>query len=129
MKNILIGIGIAILAIAIIGLPIYFRGTKVGRAKWNEWRYGLEKVDEKTYENQKTVEDTCRAMIASYNQDKLIYEQYKDSDVEEERSWANNAKIRANQTASTYNNYILKNSYVWRDNVPSDIYMNLPYIN
>ncbi len=67
-------------------------------------------------------------MIASYNSDKLIYEQYKDSESAEERGWANSAKIRANQTASTYNNYILKNSYVWKDNVPSDIKTELTYI-
>ena len=107
---------------------IFFRGTTVGRKMWNEWQYGLEKTDESTYENQKIIEDTCRAMISSYNSDKLIYEQYKDSNVDEEKSWANNAKIRANQTASTYNNYILKNSYVWKDNVPNDIYMTLSYI-
>jgi uncharacterized protein YpmS len=98
------------------------------RATFNEWQYSLKKVDEKTYKNQKTVEDTCRSMIASYTQDKLVYEQYKNSDVDEERSWANNAKIRANNTAATYNNYILKNSYVWQDNVPSDIYMTLEYL-
>ena len=121
-------LGITVLILLIVGLPIYFGLTKSGRAVWNEWRYGLEKVDEKTYENQKEIEDTCRAMIASYTQDKLIYEQYKDSEVEEERSWANNAKIRANNTASIYNNYILKNSYVWKGNVPSDIYMSLEYL-
>lgn len=88
----------------------------------------MEKTDEETYENQKQVEDTCRSMIASYNSDKLIYEQYKDSEVAEERSWANNAKIRANQTANTYNNYILKNSFVWKGNVPSDIKQTLETI-
>ena len=67
-------------------------------------------------------------MIASYTQDKMIYEQYKDSEVAEERSWANNAKIRANNTAATYNNYILENSFVWQDNVPSDIATELEYI-
>lgn len=36
--------------------------------------------------------------------------------------------MRANKTASTYNNYILKNSYVWRGNVLADIYMELAYI-
>lgn len=29
--------------------------------------------------------------------------------------------MRANRTAATYNEYILKNSYVWKGNVPDDI--------
>ena len=117
-----------VLSVATI-LTIYFTCTPSGRTAINNWRYGLEKADEGAYETKKEVEDTCRAMIASYTQDKLIYEQYKDSSVDEERSWANNAKIRANNTASTYNNYILKNSYVWKGNVPTDIYTTLSYIN
>jgi hypothetical protein len=121
-KIILIAVGVLL-----IGAVIYFI-TPSGRASCNALMYKYEKVDEKTYKNQKMVEDTCRSMIASYTQDKLVYEQYKDSDVAEERSWANNAKIRANSTAATYNNYILKNSYVWEDNVPSDIYMTLQYL-
>ena len=128
VKKFFIGFGIAALILLIVGLPAYFGLTESGREIWNEWRYGLEKVDEKTYKNQKEVENTCRAMIASYTQDKLVYEQYKDSEIQEERSWANNAKIRANNTAATYNNYILKNSYVWKGNVPNDIYINLEYI-
>lgn len=44
------------------------------------------------------------------------------------RHWAAQAKMRANRTASTYNNYILENKYVWRDNVSNDIYMELPYL-
>ncbi len=128
MKKFFAGIGVAFLLFLIIGLPVFFGATTTGRTIWNNWRYKLEKVDEKTYENQKEVEDTCRAMIASYKNDKLIYEQYKDSEIAEEKSWANNAKIRANQTANTYNNYVLKNSYVWRDNVPNDIYMTLNII-
>lgn len=129
MKKFFTILGISVFFILIVGLPIFFSATKIGKTIWNNWRYGLEEVDEKTYENQKEVEDTCRAMIASYTQDKLVYEQYKDSEVEEERSWANNAKIRANNTAATYNNYILKNNYVWQENVPSDIYMELGYLN
>lgn len=128
MKKVLISFAIAF-CVVFIGVAIFFGATPTGRSIINQWRYGLEKVDEKTYKNQKQVEDTCRSMIASYNADKLIYEQYKDSDVAEERSWANNAKIRANQTASTYNNYILENSYVWKGNVPADIYTRLEYIS
>lgn len=127
MKKFLCGVAVTIL-IAIIGGCIFLFATPSGRALYNEWQYSLDKTDEQTYENQKEVEDTCRAMIASYTQDKLIYEQYKDSTVDEERSWANNAKIRANNTASTYNNYILKNIYVWQGNVPTDIYMTLEYL-
>ena len=119
---------VTFLLVVIIGFTIFFTLTPSGKSIINKWKYSLEKTDEKTYENQKEVEDTCRAMIASYTQDKLVYEQYKDSTAEEERSWANNAKIRANNTAATYNNYILKNSYVWKGNVPSDIYMTLAYL-
>ena len=108
---------------------IFLFATPWGKSIVNQYDYSMEKVDEKTYENQKEVEDTCRALIASYNTDKLTYEQYKDSSNSEERSWANNAKIRANQTASTYNNYILKNSFVWKDNIPDDICDKLEYIN
>lgn len=128
MKKFLIGLGIFFI-VAVIGLCIFFFATPTGKRIINKYDYSMENVDETTYENQKDVEDTCRAMISSYNSDKLIYEQYKDSSDAEERGWANSAKIRANQTASTYNNYILKNSYVWQDNVPADIYMTLAYID
>lgn len=67
-------------------------------------------------------------MIASYESDKLMYEQYKDSDNQEKQSWAEQAKIRANKTASTYNNYILKNSFLWGDNIPKDILEELQYL-
>ena len=56
------------------------------------------------------------------------YEQYKDSKSDEQRSWADQAKMRANRTAANYNNYILKNSYVWSGNIPEDILAELPII-
>lgn len=92
----------------------------------NKVDYIHEKIDEATnYDTLKEVEDTCRSMIASYEADKLMWEQYKDSESSEQKSWADQAKIRANRTASNYNNYILKNSYVWKNNVPDDIYGKL----
>lgn len=88
----------------------------------NKVNYVGQKIDDATrYETIKEVEDTCRTMISSYEADKLTWEQYKDSDSEEKQSWAEQAKMRANKTASTYNNYILKNSFVWEGNVPDDI--------
>lgn len=70
----------------------------------------------------------CRAMMSSYETDKLTYEQYINSNNDEKKSWAEQAKMRANKTASTYNNYILENSFVWDDNIPSDINYKLEYI-
>lgn len=121
---------ITCIIIALIILASLFFGlTPVGKATWNNWFHAVQKADDATnYATLKEVEDTCRAMIASYTSDKLTYEQYKDSDNEEKQSWAEQAKMRANKTASTYNNYILKNTYVWKNDVPSDIYMTLDYI-
>lgn len=129
MKNTLATVIVVILIIAVVGLPIFFYATPTGVAIWNNWFHTVQKVDDATnYQTLKKVEDTCRSMISSYTSDKLTYEQYKDSDNAEKQSWAEQAKMRANKTASTYNNYILENSYVWKDNVPSDIYKELPYI-
>lgn len=95
----------------------------------NQVDYVDQKIDDAmNYETRKTVEDSCRAMIASYEADKLTYEQYKDSESDEQRSWADQAKMRANRTAANYNNYILKNSYVWSGNIPEDILAELPII-
>ena len=109
---------------------LYFTATPAGRANWNNWWHGVQKADDVTnYETIKKVENTCRAMIASYESDKLTYEQYKDSDNEEKQSWAEQAKMRANKTAVEYNNYILKNTYIWKYNVPADIYIKLEIID
>lgn len=111
----------------LIGISISF-APKITRTI-NNWEHNIKKADDETnYETIKQVEDTCRSMIASYNSDKLKYEQYKESEDKQERSWGEQAKMRANTTASTYNNYIIKNSYIWKNNVPSDIYMTLEYL-
>ena len=100
---------IVIVVIVILCLTGFFSCTPTGKAMWNNWFYDVQKVDDATnYKTKKKVEDTCRAMIASYESDKLTYEQYKDSDNEEKLSWAEQAKMRTNKTASTYNNYILE---------------------
>lgn len=120
---------LALFLVALIGTSIFFSSTPAGKAMWNNWFFAVQKADDRTnYETCKEVEDSCRAMIASYTSDKLTYEQYKDSDNEEKQSWAEQARMRANKTAASYNEYVLKNSFVWEGNVPSDIVGNLPYI-
>lgn len=125
----LIALIVAIVLIAGIGSGIFFGATHVGKATWNLWFGSIQKVDDATnYETLKKVEDICRAMIASYETDRLTWEQYKSSNDEEKVGWAEQAKMRANKTAASYNNYILENSYVWRNNVPEDIRSELPYL-
>lgn len=123
MKTIVIAVA------CVICLLICAATTPIGRGLWNSHFYAVQKVDDATsYKTKKQVEDSCRAMIASYESDRLTYEQYKDSESEEKQGWAEQAKMRANKTASTYNNYVLENNFVWSGNVPKDIQESLEYI-
>lgn len=95
----------------------------------NRFFFRVHKINEVTdYQTIRTVEDTCRAMIANYTADELTWKQYKESDVPEQVAWANQARMRANATAAHYNEYIIKNSFVWADNVPPDIAERLNYL-
>lgn len=110
-------------------LIFFFAANPLGVMSWNSWFGLVQRADDATnYETLKQVEDTCRSMIASYEADRFTYEQYKNSEDDEQQSWAEQAKMRANRTASTYNNYILENSYVWSGNVPNDIDSELDYL-
>lgn len=126
-------IGTVILSVIltlIFAAGIFFGCVPMGRAMWNQYNYTLHKVDDHTlYETRKQVEDTCRTMQSSYKSDCMTYEQYNGTDSAEKQGWADQAKMRANKTAATYNEYVLKNSYVWDGNVPSDISSELPYID
>lgn len=127
MKNILVyitTIGLIIILL-VSGVFLGWFGTWFG----NKVNYVNKKIDDATnYTTIKKVEDTCRSMIASYKTDKATYELYITSENEEKQSWAEQAKMRANKTANTYNEYILKNSFVWQGNVPSDIDISLQLI-
>ena len=127
MKGFLITIGV-IVALVIITVIGVFTGW------FNTWfthtvDYVDQKIEDRTsYDTRKKVEDTCRSMIASYKTDKATYEMYKESDSKEKQSWAEQARMRANKTANTYNEYILKNSFVWEGNIPEDIEQKLNLI-
>ena len=132
MKNNMVRIlstGIIIVAVILVCIGA-LTGCTTGVVEGvNKYEYDLRKANDMTdYKTLKKVEDTCRSLISSYESDRMTYEQYRDSDNEEKKSWAEQAKMRANKTASTYNNYILENSFVWEDAVPEDIKQELDFI-
>lgn len=116
-----LGCFLAIILILLLGVGGIFLGFF---DTWlsNKVDYVNHKIEDRTnYDTRKKVEDTARASIASYKADRATWEQYRDSDNAEKQSWAEQAKMRANKTASVYNEYMLKNSYVFEGNIPSDI--------
>lgn len=120
---------IAFAIVIIFSFILFVAFSPIGRGAWNLWMGAVQKVDDSTsYRTRKEVEDTCRAMISSYEADRLTYEQYHGNDSSEKRSWAEEAKMRANKTATIYNNFILENSFVWAGNVPADIKSELLYL-
>ena len=117
------------LAIVLLIVLLFVLWNPIGRGIWNVNQYAVQKVDDATrYSTRKKVEDSCRAMIASYTSDKLKYQQYATSDSAEQRSWGEQAKMRANQTAASYNEFIMKNSFVFEGNIPKDICTELEYL-
>ena len=128
MKGFLITIWIIILIIILSVLGVF--GGWFSTWFVNRVDYIDKKIEDKTsYETIKKVEDTCRSMIASYKTDKATYEQYKNNINTEKQNWAEQAKMRANKTANTYNEYILKNSFVFEGNIPTDIETRLMIID
>ena len=95
----------------------------------NKYEGLIKEVDSATnWDTLHEVEDSCRAMMSNYQADVLTYQQYCNSEIAEHRSWAEQARMRANRTAAQYNEYILKNNYVWKYGIPDDIEHERPYI-
>ena len=116
-----------LITIAVIAL-IFITGPALKAFK-NRYTYNVQKADDATnYKTLKEVEDSCRAMMASYEADRLIFEQYRKSENEDAWEWAEQAKMRANRTAAQYNEFIRKNSFVWKDAIPDDIDEKLEYL-
>ena len=120
---------ITIILTLVVALGIFVGFTPVGRAMFNTYGFMMQKVDDRTlYETRKKVEDSARAMISAYKADALKYEQYKNFTDKEQFNWGEQAKMRANQTATIYNEFMLKNNFVFEGNIPGDINYQLPII-
>ncbi len=117
-------------AVLFLVAAIFFTMTPFGRGVFNSYQFGLQKMDDRTqYDSLKKVEDEARMMMASYQADKIKYEQYKTSTDAEQINWGQQAKMRANQTAATYNNFMLKNSFLFKENLPYDLRYELPLLD
>ena len=116
----------------LVGLLVAFIGIVFipeARANFNLYRNEMKRTDDRTtYGTRKQVEDEARSLVVSYNNDKLRYEQYKTSTDKTHLEWAEQAKMRANQTATIFNEFVLKNSYVFEGNIPADINVQLPIL-
>ena len=93
MNKVVVGL-LCLLMVVLLFCTVFFSCFPVGRTMWNSWFFAVQKADDATaYSTRKQVEDTCRAMMTSYNE------------------------------------YVLKNSFVWNGNVPADIRTSLPYLD
>ena len=118
-------------AITALCLFLAFFGlfTVSGRACFNKYDAELIDTDYNTnYKSTREIEETLRSYVASYEADKIIYETNKYAEDKENHALAIAAKNRANRTAATYNQFYLKNSYIWEDNIPDDIQSELEYL-
>lgn len=113
----------------ILALILLYAISPAMRGIFNRNQYEVQKVDDVTnYDTLKKIEDTALNLITNYTSDRLFYEQYINSAVEEERSWAVQAKMRANRTVAMYNIYINENSFLWKDGLPDNLKVKLPLI-
>ena len=129
LENKKLAVPLTALIVILFGLLIYYFATPNGLRDLNERQERFTIADNETkYATKKMVEDTARSMIVSYQGDKLYWEQYKESTNIKEQEWAGQAKFRANKTAISYNEYVLKNSRVWDNNIPNDIMEKLPIL-
>lgn len=136
-----------LLVLVALAFGIFVSCTPQGVEFWNNYKSSLEFVNDNTkYENRKKVEDSCRAMMATYKRDKIEYENnkklyeenkklFEDTGIEsylqqatDYMNLATGYRQQANNTVSTYNEYVLKNKSVWEDNVPADIDTELQYL-
>ncbi len=114
-------LGVVLGVAVVIGFVIFMTVTPAGRKFLKKWDYDLKKVDEKSYTSQKAVEDTSRAYLSSYQVDQATSLAYTDYEHKYELALAKSARVRAIATGTYYNEYFSKNSFIWKDNKPSDL--------
>ena len=115
-----------VIAFVLLLVVIFDWAAPITRAI-NNWRHEIQVAhDETDYDTLRSVENTARATIATWEADRMRWFQYHDSENERERNWASGARMRANTGASTFNNFMRANNYVWAAGIPDDLPERLP---
>ena len=122
-----------IFIIVLCGFIVGLLLVPVTRRLFNEYIFTVKQVDENTnYTNRKQVEDTARSTIVNYNMYRTEYETYKEfCNIVEEKNKCQRAldsKLLANKSVQQYNEFIQKNRFIFKDNLPSDIPYSLEKI-
>ena len=120
MKKVLIWVSICAVVLAI---PLYFHFVPNGITTWSKWT--AKSANQDMAETKTEVEKNCRTWIADYETQTLMYEQYRESSNADQQVLASAAKQKANEIADKYNDYFLRNKYVWDKNIPSDIWLSM----
>ncbi|MBP5782048.1 MAG: hypothetical protein J6W04_00755 [Bacteroidales bacterium] len=129
MSDTVIWIIVILIFALMVGLSVFFGLSPKGMEIWREMHGMPAHPDVITDETRKATEDYCRALIASWEEDAEVYRQYKDSEDDEGREKAEQAKLSANKTAERYNEYMLMNAYVWGEHLPDGIYAMIEAID
>lgn len=73
-------------------------------------------------------EREARALVSQWTASFLRWEQFKDSDRDNERDWANAAMMEANRLASVFNIMMLDHSTDWYVQIPEGLQESIPTI-
>jgi len=112
---------IALILLAIL-MPNWIRARNTYRA---ELTVAHMETDLATLQR---LEDQARATISQWIAAYQRWIQFKDSDRDNERDWANAALMQANNLAATFNTFMLEHTHTWARGVPEGLQERLPLL-
>lgn len=118
------GLLVSVIAIALFAIlmPNWIRARNAYRA---ELTVAHMETDLATLQR---LEDQARATISQWIAAYQRWIQFKDSDRDNERDWANAALMQANNLAATFNTFMLEHTHTWARGVPEGLQERLPLL-
>ena len=118
------GLLVSLIALALLAIlmPNWIRARNTYRA---ELTVAHMETDLATLQR---LEDQARATISQWIAAYQRWIQFKDSDRDNERDWANAALMQANNLAATFNTFMLEHTHTWARGVPEGLQERLPLL-